>query len=74
MKLLISFENRGRNADRYIFLMRGILFLVLALSEAAHIGLNFLFLSAGLQQIMLKQVLSIEYPTELLHECDLLFP
>lgn len=54
--------------------MRSILFLVLALSEAAHIGLNFLFLSTGLQQIMLKQVLSIEYPAEFLHERDLLFP
>lgn len=54
--------------------MRCILFFVLALSKAAHIGLNFLFVSTCLQQIMLKQIFSVQYPTEFLHEGDLLLP
>ena len=74
MKLLIALQNRRRNADWDILLMRCLIFFVLALSEAAHIGLDFLFLSGCLQQIMLKQVLSIEYAAEFLHERDLLFP
>lgn len=72
MKLLITLEYWRRNADRYILLMRCILFLMLTLSETAHIGFNFLFLSICLQQIMLKQILSVQYPTEFLHEGDLL--
>jgi hypothetical protein len=80
MQLLISLKNRGGNVNMDILFALLLILDVTAclhvrtLSKTTHIGIYFIFFPTGFEHVVLKQIFRIKYPTELLHEGNLLFP
>jgi hypothetical protein len=82
VQLFVSAQDGSRDVERHKGLLRvgrrgrlgSGMCGVRTLPETALLSLLLLFLPAGLEEIVLEQVFSIEGPAQLLHESDLLLP